>query len=88
MPPPVPSAIGRLEEAIAKVAATGTSTNGSSSPAVPVADEAPLVATMRGTMAHRPECVVVAGKVDLRPVTAADGLAPCKLCAPYAVSVN
>ncbi len=39
-----------------------------------------LVATARGTMSHRPECVVVAGKPDLRAVAAGDGLLPCKLC--------
>mgnify|MGYP000415610595 CR=1 FL=1 len=44
---------------------------------------APLVATERGTMAHRPDCAVVAGKPGLRPVGAADGLAPCKLCQPF-----
>lgn len=43
-----------------------------------------LVATERGTMAHRRECVVVAGKPGLRPVAAAEGLAACKLCEPYA----
>lgn len=42
-----------------------------------------LVATARGSMAHRPDCVVVAGKSGLRQVTTADGLAPCKLCGPY-----
>ena len=42
-----------------------------------------LVATARGTMAHRRDCVVVAGKADLRPVGPGDGLAPCKLCDPY-----
>lgn len=42
-----------------------------------------LVATRRGTMAHRPDCVVVAGKTNLRDVAAADGLAPCKLCGPF-----
>lgn len=42
-----------------------------------------LVATARGSMAHRPDCVVVAGKSGLRQVTASDGLAPCKLCGPY-----
>lgn len=82
-------AIGRLEEAIAKVNTAGPSSNGSSRPAAAaVLDEAPLVATTRGTMAHRPECVVVAGKSGLRAVTAADGLVPCKLCDPYAVTVN
>ena len=44
---------------------------------------AALVATANGTMAHRPECVVVAGKEGLRAVSAEDGLEPCKLCDPY-----
>jgi hypothetical protein len=80
----VVEAIGRLEEvlrsnagAVAGAAATAAPTNGQA-----------LVATERGTMAHRPECVVVAGKTDLRAVSAADGLAPCKLCEPYGVAVN
>jgi hypothetical protein len=42
-----------------------------------------LVATQRGTMAHVPGCVVVAGKTDLRRVEATDGLTPCKLCEPF-----
>jgi len=42
-----------------------------------------LVATGKGTMAHRPDCVVVAGKNGLRRVGANDGLEPCKLCDPY-----
>jgi len=42
-----------------------------------------VVATARGSMAHRPACVVVAGKTGLRQVTAGDGLTPCKLCEPY-----
>ena len=41
-----------------------------------------LVATMRGSMAHRPDCVVVAGKDDVRAVSVDDALMPCKLCAP------
>jgi hypothetical protein len=45
-----------------------------------------LVATERGSMAHRPECVVVAGKGELRTVTTADGLTACKLCEPYAAA--
>lgn len=60
----------------------------SSTPAPPVSVEGPaavegLVATERGTMAHRPDCVVVAGKEALRAVSADDGLKPCKLCDPY-----
>ena len=46
-------------------------------------EAAVLVATQRGTMAHVPGCVVVAGKTDLRRVSAADGLTPCKLCEPF-----
>jgi hypothetical protein len=45
--------------------------------------EAVFVATPKGTMAHHRDCVVVAGKTGLRQVTRADGLIPCKLCAPY-----
>lgn len=57
-------------------------------PGVPTPDELdaaahPLVATGRGTMAHRPGCVVVAGKADLHPVRVDDGLTPCKLCEPF-----
>ena len=40
-----------------------------------------LVATERGSMAHRPDCVVVVGKSGLRRVNEADGLSVCKLCA-------
>ena len=43
---------------------------------------AALVATAKGTMAHRPDCSVVAGKRGLRKVTPADDLEPCKLCNP------
>jgi hypothetical protein len=42
-----------------------------------------LVATRTGTMYHRPDCVAVDGKADLRTVTAGTpGLTPCKLCDP------
>ncbi len=46
----------------------------------------PLVATARGTMAHRPDCVVTAGKRGLRTVSSDDGLEGCKLCDPYGES--
>ncbi|MEX2292468.1 MAG: hypothetical protein WD691_01670 [Acidimicrobiales bacterium] len=39
-----------------------------------------LVATARGSMAHRPDCAVVVGKSGLRRVSASDGLADCRLC--------
>lgn len=76
--------LGQIDPAPAVVAA---STNGSGRHAVGVADETDLVATEHGTMAHRPNCVVVAGKSGLRRVSSAAGLAPCKLCEPYATMV-
>lgn len=42
-----------------------------------------LVATKTGSMLHRPDCVAVDGKGDLREVTTdTPGLTPCKLCDP------
>ena len=46
-------------------------------------DAVVLVATKQGSMAHRVDCTVVAGKRGLRQVAEADGLTPCKLCEPY-----
>ena len=46
-----------------------------------------LVATAKGGMIHRPDCAVVAGREDLRTVSADDTLAPCSLCAPLEVDV-
>jgi hypothetical protein len=42
-----------------------------------------LVATAKGSMAHRPDCAVVTGKRGLRNVSERDGLTPCRLCNPY-----
>jgi hypothetical protein len=78
-------AIARLEETVRQQAgadrAVLASTNGVS--AADVAERS-LVATAKGTMAHRPDCVVVAGKPSLRAITDTDTLEPCKLCDPYA----
>ena len=43
-----------------------------------------FVATKTGTMFHVPECSVVAGRTDLKNVSAEDGLSPCKICQPTA----
>lgn len=43
-----------------------------------------FVATKSGTMFHVPECSVVAGRTDLRNVSADEGLTPCKICQPTA----
>lgn len=71
-------AIGRLQASI----------EGDSGPAEVIITEmagppTELVATERGTMAHRRDCTVVTGKSDLRSVTAEEGLPGCKLCDPY-----
>ena len=80
-------AIGRLEHVL-RAAPARRRPSTASSPVDALANGVALVATDKGTMAHRLDCVIVAGKADLRPVTAGDGLAPCKLCDPYAVAVN
>ena len=39
-------------------------------------------------MLHRPDCAVVAGRTDLRGISASgDGLTPCTLCAPLDADV-
>lgn len=44
-----------------------------------------FVATARGSMWHRSDCAVVAGRQDLRAVAAdGGGLRPCALCQPLA----
>jgi hypothetical protein len=76
-------ALERLQDEVGKQASTVThavSTNGTRDGAIV------LVATERGSMAHRADCAVVAGKGGLRQVSASDDLAPCKLCDPYATT--
>lgn len=47
-----------------------------------------LVATRTGTMLHRPTCVVVANRKDLRRVSPDEpGFEPCKICDPLAAEV-
>lgn len=46
-----------------------------------------FVATEKGTMFHRPDCPVVAGRADVHAVSAeAKGLEPCKMCDPLGVA--
>ena len=80
-------AINRLDEAVRhRVAATETAATVAAPPAATNGASRSLVATARGTMAHRPECVVTAGKRGLRAVSTDDGLDACKLCDPYGES--
>jgi multisubunit Na+/H+ antiporter MnhG subunit len=81
----VAQALERLEETMARQATLAAATV-ASAPAgrrqLVAERPAPtgLVATAKGTMAHRPDCVVVAGKDGLRAVEAGEDLQPCKLC--------
>lgn len=78
----VVEAVNRLEQVLVSQGLAGA--NGHTLPVEGAgAGDVVLVATGKGSMAHRPDCVVVAGKGGLRRVTAADGLEPCKLCDPY-----
>lgn len=82
------AALDRLQERLAARPADGNpspvvASNGTHPDVVRSAASDALVATERGTMAHRRDCVVVSGKTGLRAVGAADGLAPCKLCEPF-----
>ncbi len=74
-------AIDRLRSEVGRTPLTG------STAAVPehprrVVDQ--LVATPRGSMVHRPDCVVVAAKDNVQLVDEVGELSPCKLCDPLA----
>src|SRR4051812_44617459 len=69
------SALGRLE-ALLQVSEVATGTS---------AGTTAFVATTNGSIFHRQECTVVAGRTDLRRVDPdRDGLAPCRICDPLA----
>lgn len=76
-----------LLEAVARLQETIADGNARSGHAAGDGD-VELVATAQGAMAHRIDCAVVVGKDDLRHVTEADGLAPCKMCDPYLDAVG
>ena len=81
-------AIGRLEETVRQQAGADRAVLASNNGVNASEASRSLVATSKGTMAHRPECVVVMGKAGLRTVAAADSLEPCKLCEPYSESTS
>lgn len=67
----------RIEEAFA------AQPNGEGKPTPASLAEGSLVATPTGSMAHRPDCPVVAGKSGLRTVRAGQSdLQPCAICEP------
>jgi hypothetical protein len=57
--------------------------HGVATPATSSSPAAIFVTTARGSMFHRPDCVVVKGRSDVRAVTGDEkGLKPCKICDP------
>jgi len=76
-------AIARLEETVKQQAGADRLTAATDGGVMPNGATGELVATTKGTMAHRPDCVVVAGKPDLRRVSPDEELVSCKLCDPY-----
>jgi hypothetical protein len=71
------------DELAHRPAVGGRSANGRASNGRARTSAAAFVATARGSMWHRPDCAVVAGREDLRPVGPdGDGLRPCALCDP------
>ncbi|HUR13775.1 MAG TPA: hypothetical protein VM097_04700 [Mycobacteriales bacterium] len=71
-------ALGRVERLLEEAGAAPRTARSKGAPS------SRLVATRTGTMVHRPDCVAVDGKADLREVDAETaGLTPCKLCDPF-----
>ena len=70
----------RMESMMSSNGHGATTEVSSSSPA---ASGAIFVTTSRGSMFHRPECVVVKGRTDIKRVTGDEkNLKPCKICDP------
>ena len=63
--------------------------HGVATPATSSSPAAMFVSTGRGSMFHRPDCVVVKGRSDVRAVTGDEkGLKPCKICDPLGEEVT
>jgi hypothetical protein len=76
----------RIEELLGARALAQT--NGSPAKAVAVAktDTKPFVKTTRGSMYHRPDCTIVAGRSGLVDVSAdGEGFEPCGVCDPVSL---
>ena len=77
----VVDAVDRLTEAVGRQSPPAGRPR---TPAGAIAADGPeTVATASGSLAHRRDCRVVAGRADVRPVTAGEALAGCRLCDPY-----
>ncbi|MEX2459175.1 MAG: hypothetical protein WD770_09330 [Actinomycetota bacterium] len=72
-----------LTEALAARPASGRAAAGRSAKS-----NGSFVATKGGSMFHRPECPVVAGRDDLRKVSAEGELEPCRMCDPLGAEAS
>jgi hypothetical protein len=80
------AAIGRIGDLLAS-GAMSAAAGGHPSGRSKSAGNGSFVATEKGTMFHRPDCPVVAGRSDVRHVSAdTKGLEPCKMCDPLGVA--
>ena len=78
-------ALRQIRDLLASGAAAAASS--ASAKTAAAAGNGAYVATEKGTMFHKPDCVVVAGRDDLRSVDPdAEGFEPCRICDPLAVS--
>lgn len=76
------TAIGRIGDLLAS-GAMSSAAGGHPAGRARSSGNGSFVATEKGTMFHRPDCAVVAGRSDVRQVSAdAKGLEPCKMCDP------
>ena len=74
-------AVYRRIEAMLSSNGHGTAVAATSTSSSPSAGA--FVTTARGSMFHRPDCVIVKGRSDLQQVTGDEkGLKPCKICDP------
>lgn len=74
-------ALERIEDLLREVPLTGGTSAVVRPPAPAVEATAGLVATMKGSMVHRPECRLVEGR-PTRPVASTDELGRCQVCRP------
>lgn len=85
------SALGRMESLLVAGELRASGGGSFSAPTKKNGDTKPtgLVSTPNGSMFHRPDCAVVAGREGLRPVEPdAPGLRPCLICDPLATSAS
>lgn len=76
-------ALEQVQKALTEALAAGPPTgSGRAASGRSARSNGSFVATKGGSMFHRPDCPVVAGRTDLRKVGAEGDLEPCRMCDP------